>query len=220
MLSANHVRMLRSVCLIEKLMRTLILSILFSVSLLAEEPVIPWSTEYNFYRWSEKFDDVDDNLRARSRLDRIKHISLGRSSFLSLGGDYRIRYTGAKNPRFGIPPATTEHIASGDQNAVDNTLGTYEPLLSNPAYISEAAIYYPHNIMELHPSLGFSTHGTFHADIGFNLIYRQRSSDALYASTGSPLVAPGASTSHYNGYLRNAGGRDPHCVALSCGLWF
>ena len=76
-------------------------------------------------------------------------------------------------------------IISGDQNADDNKLQTFNPLFPGGAYFGLAALIGPANLFDVHPSieLKLSEKLTFAADWDF--FWRHRVHDGIYGPNGA-----------------------------------
>jgi Alginate export len=95
-------------------------------------------------------------------------------------------------PRFAI----RADIASGDRGdaGVLRTFRTPYPALN---YFSEAAIFAPGNSFDLHPYLEIRPARTVAAAAGVDLVWRFRTSDAIYRAGGGILVPPGESGARF-----------------------
>lgn len=100
-------------------------------------------------------------------------------------------------PRLGL----RANIGSGDRKSRNGVLGTFEPLFPNPSYLTEAAIYYPRNLYELHTVMEATPHKTLQLNMGVNFLWRFSREDAVYVLPGVPLARAQASDSRYTGYL-------------------
>jgi Alginate export len=89
-------------------------------------------------------------------------------------------------PRFAV----RADIASGDRGeaGVLRTFNAPYPALN---YFSEAAIFAPGNSFDLHPYLEVRPARTVTATAGVDLVWRFRTSDAIYRAGGGILVPPG-----------------------------
>lgn len=100
-------------------------------------------------------------------------------------------------PRLGL----RANAGSGDGDPKDGVLGTFDPLFPNPSYLTEAALYYPRNLYELHPMLFLTPHKTVQVSFGFNWLWRFSRDDAVYTLPGVPLVPSRVSQARYTGSL-------------------
>lgn len=91
----------------------------------------------------------------------------------------------AATPRVGLKA----DIASGDRNADDHRLETFNALYPNPSYFSDAALVSPSNLIDLQPNVSWSWPGRGGSlYVGWNLLWKQRGADAVY-TTPVPLTA-------------------------------
>jgi len=87
--------------------------------------------------------------------------------------------------------ALSANIASGDDNADNADLGTFNPLFPRGNYFSEAAVLGPRNFHNVH---GFLTvhpleRLAFTAD--YNLFWRLETEDGVYSPSGQVIVPAG-----------------------------
>lgn len=91
----------------------------------------------------------------------------------------------AATPRVGLKA----DIASGDRDADDDRLETFNALYPNPSYFSDAALISPANLVDLQPNMSWSWPGSGRSlYVGWNLLWKQRGDDAVY-TTPVPLTA-------------------------------
>jgi len=100
-------------------------------------------------------------------------------------------------PRLGL----RANVGSGDGNPKDRLLSTFDPLFPNPSYLTEAALYHPRNLYELHPVLNLAPYKTVKVSLGFNWLWRFSRDDAVYTLPGVPLVPSQVSRAKYTGSL-------------------
>ncbi|MEM9919964.1 MAG: alginate export family protein [Bacteroidota bacterium] len=72
-------------------------------------------------------------------------------------------------------------LSSGDRQAGDNKLNSFNPMFVNPAIYSLAAINTPINLFSLHPALILFPYKKLMINLEFAAFYRTASSDGLYA---------------------------------------
>ncbi len=70
--------------------------------------------------------------------------------------------------------------SSGDRNAGDGKVGTFNPLFVNPALYSLAAVNTPANILSFHPNLTFSPRENLKIYLDYAFFYRTQLNDGLY----------------------------------------
>ena len=71
-------------------------------------------------------------------------------------------------------------LSSGDANAADNKIQTFNPMFVNPAIYSLAAVNTPANLTSFHPNLTIYPSERFSIYVDYALFYRTRSNDGLY----------------------------------------
>jgi hypothetical protein len=87
-------------------------------------------------------------------------------------------------------------FASGDRGDA-GALGTFNAPYPALNYFSEAAIFAPGNSFDLHPYLEVRPARTVAATAGVDLVWRFRTSDAIYRAGGGILVPPGVSGARF-----------------------
>jgi hypothetical protein len=85
-------------------------------------------------------------------------------------------------PRLGLRAA----VASGDNNAHDNDLQTFNPLFVRGDYFTEAGLISPQNFIDVFPSLRIKFSPKWSAEIGGDIHWRENLGDGLYGP-GFPL---------------------------------
>lgn len=86
-------------------------------------------------------------------------------------------------PRIGFKA----DVASGDQNPSDRTLGTFNPLFPRLGYFSEASLISPNNVIDIQPTLTLRPTEATSLALGWNMLWRQTTSDAIYTGTSTPV---------------------------------
>jgi hypothetical protein len=104
-----------------------------------------------------------------------------------------------KNLPFAPKVGLIANATSGDDDAGDDSLGTFDALFPNPAYTTDAAIFRPRNFYELHPVVSFDITKNFNLLFEMNFLWRVETNDAVYAVPGFPLVPGAVSDEHYIG---------------------
>lgn len=99
------------------------------------------------------------------------------------------------SPRIGLKA----DIISGDNDARDGRLGTFNPLFPKLPYFSEANIATPANLRDVQPSLGLTLTEDISMSVSWNRLWKDEKRDAFY----QPLLAPVSGTSLT--YSRNIG---------------
>jgi hypothetical protein len=81
---------------------------------LSFEPVVAQvpNSRINILRYNDNFSDLKDKTDKKG-FDKLKYISLGKNTFLSLGGELRAQYQYFENQNFGDVPPTFEKVSVG-----------------------------------------------------------------------------------------------------------
>lgn len=87
-------------------------------------------------------------------------------------------------PRLGL----SANIASGDDNAKDNQLNTFNPLYPNLSYFEEAAMLAPQNFFNLMPNLAIQPLTNVRLSVDWNFFWRLSKNDAVYVRGLKPLT--------------------------------
>lgn len=87
-------------------------------------------------------------------------------------------------PRLGLKADS----ASGDANAADATLGTFNALYPKFPYFSEANLIAPANVIDLHPSVDLTLSPNLSVQLGWNGLWRQTTQDAIYMPPLTPIA--------------------------------
>jgi hypothetical protein len=107
---------------------------------------------------------------------------------------------------FGHPRiAASFGYASGDSNARDNRLETFDVLYPNLGYFTDAQVFYPGNTLDFQPNVSFDLSPPVRLRAGSDIIYRLSKHDAVYTTPGIPLIpGTGAGCSYVTAltYLR------------------
>jgi hypothetical protein len=93
-------------------------------------------------------------------------------------------------------------LISGDRNANDNTLQTFNPLFPRGAYFGLAAVIGPANLFDVHPSVSFSILPKLNWNIDYDLFWRYSTIDGIYGPN-TALITSGklASDRHIGNQL-------------------
>jgi len=79
-------------------------------------------------------------------------------------------------------------VASGDRRGDDGTLGTFNALYPRFSYFSEAIVVVPSNIVDVHVALELQPLAGLTFELGWNPVWRQDTSDAVYAARLVPIA--------------------------------
>jgi hypothetical protein len=114
------------------------------------------------------------------------------------GTGYHLGYT-FNRARFAPHPELDGGVLSGDHNAHDNTLGTFNPLFPNGNFLSQSILLGPLNLIIVRPT--FKTTLTRKATTNTNveLLWRQATEDGVYNIAGILTHAPANSTARFIG---------------------
>lgn len=106
--------------------------------------------------------------------------------------------------RFADAPLTPRirlraNIASGDRDATDSTLGTFNALFPKGKYFGELSPIGPYNIANLHPSIDVDLGDGFTLDVAGIAYWRANRGDGVYNVPGQLIRAPGDARSRFIG---------------------
>jgi hypothetical protein len=102
---------------------------------------------------------------------------------------------GPWRPRVGL----STNIASGDRDATDRDLETFNPLFPRGSYFSETALLGPRNFFNVQPSLTLTPLETVSVTLDVNWFWRLQTADGLYSPSGQPLRGANGSTARFVG---------------------
>lgn len=100
----------------------------------------------------------------------------------------------AWKPRIGLKL----NYASGDDDATDGTLGTFNPLFPRNNYFSDANLLAPYNFFDVHPTLTLRPTDALTLTAAWDVYFRASTDDAVFSPTGIVIPA-GASRSRFVG---------------------
>jgi hypothetical protein len=95
--------------------------------------------------------------------------------------------------------ALSANIASGDRNAGDRRLGTFNPLFPRGSYFDELALLGPRNFYNVHPFVTIWPHDDVSITADWDFFWRLETADGVYSPSGRILRAPNGSTARYVG---------------------
>jgi hypothetical protein len=91
----------------------------------------------------------------------------------------------------GIPRAIRvgfkANYSSGDRDAEDTSLGTFNALFPNLRYFSSAGLVAPANVFDVQPTISVRLAPNADISFGYDLLWRARTADAVYASPQLPI---------------------------------
>ena len=103
----------------------------------------------------------------------------------SLGGGYTL--VRPWSPRLGL----RFDAGSGDDNAGDDTLGTFNPLFPKGGYFNETSLTSWSNLVAVRPSLGLAPRRDVSLELSYLMRWRQTGDDAIYLQPSTPLAPVG-----------------------------
>jgi len=98
-------------------------------------------------------------------------------------------------PRFGL----SFNVASGDKDAGDRNLETFNPLFPRGNYFSEAAVLGPRNFFNVKPSVSLSPLPDLQITVDVNAFWRLETTDGVYDPAGDVIRAPNGSSERFVG---------------------
>lgn len=98
-------------------------------------------------------------------------------------------------PRIGAKANTT----SGDRDPQDGKLGTFNALYPRGNYFSQADLFGPYNLMDLHPAVSLKPHRRLTLTHDVDIFWRYSTRDAIYNVPGIPLIPGSGSDARYVG---------------------
>ena len=90
-------------------------------------------------------------------------------------------------------------LISGDDEAADDHLGTFNPLFPKGKYFGESGLLGPYNLIDVHPSLALELEGGWSLELGTVLFWRESTGDGLYDNGGNLLRASSGSAERFAG---------------------
>lgn len=99
------------------------------------------------------------------------------------------------SPRLGLKA----DIASGDGDPADGRVGTFRAPYPKYPYFSEANLVSPANLIDLHPSVTIAPLDGVTIGVGVDLLWRQRTADAVYAAPFAPYAGTAGTAGRYIG---------------------
>lgn len=124
--------------------------------------------------------------------------AVGNKNILAWTLSSNVGYT-VRGVRFTPEIGLKAECISGDQQAGDNAIETFNPLFPKGAYFGLAALIGPANLIDLHPSITFHIHRSVAWTIDYDLFWRYRIADGVYAPNVFLLYSGKGSTSRWIG---------------------
>ncbi|MEM1188363.1 MAG: alginate export family protein [Pseudomonadota bacterium] len=117
----------------------------------------------------------------------------------SFGGDDIRAWTAASITGFTIADhpwrprvSVSANVASGDDDPLDNTLGTFNPLYPNLMYFEEAAVLAPQNFVNVEPEITVHPSSAVSLSLDWNFFWRLEKNDGVYVRGLLPLPGTAA----------------------------
>ena len=82
-------------------------------------------------------------------------------------------------------------LASGDADAADDRLQTFNALYPRASYFSESSLIAPANLLDVQPALTFHPHERAEITVGWDAVWKHRRADAVYTTPAPLTVVPG-----------------------------
>ncbi len=114
------------------------------------------------------------------------------------GTGYHLGYSFA-HARFVPHPELDGGVLSGDRNAHDNTLGTFNPLFPNGNFLSQSILLGPFNLIIVRPTFKTSLTRKVGTNTNVEVLWRQSSEDGVYNIAGVLTHAPGKAGARFIG---------------------
>ncbi|HEV2560305.1 MAG TPA: alginate export family protein [Microvirga sp.] len=144
-------------------------------------------------RTAGKYAGFDWDVEAMGQIGRV-----GSTDILAWALGARTGYTFENvswSPRAGLQ----FDIASGDRDANDGTLGTFNPLFSNGFYFSLGGHTGYTNLIHLKPSITVQPTKNLTLMAGVGLLWRQTTGDAVYVTPSIPVLGTAAGGAPWTG---------------------
>jgi hypothetical protein len=106
----------------------------------------------------------------------------------------------AATPRLGL----NAHVISGDTDAGDDTLGTFNALFPRASYFGEIAMIGAANIFDLHPSLELHLTKEVTVSADWDFFWRYSTDDGIYDAGGN-VLRPAIGDARYIGHQPGIG---------------
>jgi hypothetical protein len=107
----------------------------------------------------------------------------------SAGGGYTLARSWS--PRLGL----RLDVGSGDKDASDDELGTFNPLFPKGSYFNDTGLTSWSNLVAVRPSLGLAPRRDVSVELSYLMRWRQTGEDAIYLQPSAPLAPVGPNQS-------------------------
>jgi hypothetical protein len=128
---------------------------------------------------------VDRNFEAVAQFGTF---GSSRISAWTLASDTGVRMNDGTGPRVGL----RADVTSGDANAADDRLGTFNAMFPKGAYFGLVTTAGPANHIDLHPEIAFRPTSRLAVTANWLFYWRYRTADGIYGVAGQVLVRPTA----------------------------
>jgi hypothetical protein len=95
------------------------------------------------------------------------------------------------NARWKPRLALRVDAAGGDNNPRDNRLATFDLPYPNLSYLTDAAIFSPRNVHDLHPFASITPLQDLTLTLGTQFLWRNTRNDSVYSAVYFPVIPPG-----------------------------
>lgn len=102
--------------------------------------------------------------------------------------------------RLQLAPGLKAEIISGDKNAADGRLQTFNALYPRGGYFGLLAVIGPANLIDLHPSISLQPAAEWSLNVDWDVFWRHQRGDGLYFPSGRLNVAGSASPARFIGH--------------------
>ena len=114
------------------------------------------------------------------------------------GSGYHLGYT-FQASRWHLHPELNGGFLSGDHNAKDGTLSTFNPLFPNGNYLGESILLGPYNLIITRPTLKADLSRNLTSNTNVEFLWREATQDGVYNIVGILTHAANGSTARYIG---------------------
>jgi hypothetical protein len=114
------------------------------------------------------------------------------------GTGYHVGYTFGQT-RFAPHPEVDGGVLSGDHNAGDNTLSTFNPLFPNGNFLSQSILLGPFNLILVRPTYKTALTRKASSNTNVEVLWRQATEDGVYNIVGILTHGPNHSAARFIG---------------------
>ena len=124
--------------------------------------------------------------------------TFGQGNIRAWGTGYHFGYT-FRQARLKPHPELDGGVLSGDHNAKDNTLGTFNPLFPNGNYLNESVLIGPYNLIITRPTIKLELTRKLSSNTNYEVLWRQATQDGVYNIAGFLIHPTESSTARFIG---------------------